>query len=280
MSVIRIDERALPLVRVHFPGGVLSDDALATYLEGLRRIAARGAPYATLTDLSAANQPLTPSARSLFDAWMERTERELAPLAAGNAIVAPTPIARAVAHTVYWHWRRPARHRVFAGVAPAERWCRARLRRGPITGESAPAAEAPGEPADALAALVDLFDEPSFLLDDEGRVVFASRVARAAFAPPYGWVARALSGGAGAETTPIRAARVGALRLVIVDDGAGLSDLPASLRRIAQRLRMGETDKEIAASTGLSLASVRTYVRRLYARLGVHGRRELMRRRG
>ena len=280
MDGIRIDERALPLVRVHFPRGVLADDALATYLEGLRRIAARGEPYATLTDLSAASEPLTPSARALFDAWMERTERELAPLAAGNAIVAPTPIARAVAHTVYWHWRRPARHRVFTAIGPAERWCRARLRRGPVAGETAPQPPITSEPPDALAALVDLFDEPSFLLDDEGRVVFASRVARAAFAPPYAWVARALSDSRDVGATPIRAARVGALRLVIVDDGAGLSDLPASLRRVAQRLRMGESDKEIATSTGLSLASVRTYVRRLYARLGVHGRRELMRRRG
>jgi DNA-binding NarL/FixJ family response regulator len=40
----------------------------------------------------------------------------------------------------------------------------------------------------------------------------------------------------------------------------------------------GRTEKEAAGETGLSLTSVRTYVRRIYDRLRVHSRVELARR--
>jgi len=55
-----------------------------------------------------------------------------------------------------------------------------------------------------------------------------------------------------------------------------LETLPPSLSRIARRLAQGLTDKEIAQRTGQPLSTVRTYVRRTFARLGVSSRREIM----
>ncbi|MFT3922159.1 MAG: helix-turn-helix transcriptional regulator [Myxococcales bacterium] len=54
--------------------------------------------------------------------------------------------------------------------------------------------------------------------------------------------------------------------------------LPKALREVAEQLALGRTDKEIAISMGLSLASARTYVARTMKRLGINNRRELMRR--
>lgn len=53
--------------------------------------------------------------------------------------------------------------------------------------------------------------------------------------------------------------------------------LPTSLAAVADGIARGLSDKEIAAELALSLATVRTYVRRVYARLEVHGRVELAR---
>jgi hypothetical protein len=55
------------------------------------------------------------------------------------------------------------------------------------------------------------------------------------------------------------------------------AELPTSLRTVAERLAQGLSDKEIAAELETPLATVRTYATRVYERLGVHGRRELMR---
>jgi len=54
--------------------------------------------------------------------------------------------------------------------------------------------------------------------------------------------------------------------------------LPPSLREVADALTLGLSDKEIAARLGKPLATVRTYARRVYVRLGVSSRRELMKR--
>jgi len=51
-----------------------------------------------------------------------------------------------------------------------------------------------------------------------------------------------------------------------------LPALPPRLSKIAQMVVGGYTDKQIAARTGLSFSTVRTYVRQIYRRLGVHNR--------
>jgi len=52
--------------------------------------------------------------------------------------------------------------------------------------------------------------------------------------------------------------------------------LPPSLRQIAELLAEGLSDKEIAERTGRPLDTVRTYVRRVFRKLGVTSRREVM----
>jgi DNA-binding NarL/FixJ family response regulator len=54
--------------------------------------------------------------------------------------------------------------------------------------------------------------------------------------------------------------------------------LPPRLARIARLVVSGCTDKQIAARTGLSFSTVRTYVRQIYRRVGVHNRVELVHR--
>lgn len=52
--------------------------------------------------------------------------------------------------------------------------------------------------------------------------------------------------------------------------------LPPRLAKIAQLVISGCTDKQIAVHTGLSFSTVRTYVRQIYRRIGVHSRVELV----
>lgn len=52
--------------------------------------------------------------------------------------------------------------------------------------------------------------------------------------------------------------------------------LPPRLAKIARLVISGCTDKQIASRTGLSFSTVRTYVRQIYRRIGVHSRVELV----
>jgi DNA-binding NarL/FixJ family response regulator len=58
------------------------------------------------------------------------------------------------------------------------------------------------------------------------------------------------------------------------------TSLTPTLTRVADAIARGLSDKEIAVLLDLELATVRTYVRRVYARLGVHNRVQLTRRWG
>src|SRR4029079_14538619 len=62
--------------------------------------------------------------------------------------------------------------------------------------------------------------------------------------------------------------------------GCALSEaLPPALRPVAEALERGASDKEIAESLQLPLATARTYVSRTLRRLGLKSRRELLLRR-
>jgi DNA-binding CsgD family transcriptional regulator len=58
--------------------------------------------------------------------------------------------------------------------------------------------------------------------------------------------------------------------------GAPEPQLPPRLAKIARLVISGCTDKQIANRTGLSFSTVRTYVRQIYRRIGVHSRVELV----
>jgi len=284
MAAIELDQASWPVVLVRFPSGPIGDADFASYLAALTALGTAGEPYATVSDLGPMRAAITPAQRRSFDDWMERTGAGLVALAAANAIVAPSPLARSIARTVYWHWRDPPVHRVFDVVATARRWCERRVlrratRRGRLEQVRPPI---PARPIGALASLIDLIREPAFLLDTAGTVVFANRAAVRAGPLPTAWLARVHTTGPGPGEPPVQLLRIDddgrTLRLVIFDQGLALAGLPPSLRRVAERLARGQSDREIAAATGLALATVRTYVRRLYARTDVHDRRELMRR--
>lgn len=51
--------------------------------------------------------------------------------------------------------------------------------------------------------------------------------------------------------------------------------LPPRLARVAELLAQGQADKDIARATGLAVASIRTYVRSIFAHFGVSSRGEL-----
>lgn len=60
------------------------------------------------------------------------------------------------------------------------------------------------------------------------------------------------------------------------EGATSLPSLPPRLARIATMVISGSTDKQIAGRTGLSFSTVRTYVRQIYRRFGVHSRVELV----
>jgi DNA-binding CsgD family transcriptional regulator len=282
VTAIDVDTTEWPLVQIRFPEEPVSDSALRRYLSELSEIGRRGRPYATLTDISAIPAPLTASQRLIFDEWMQRNKRQLERVAVGNAIVANTPVSRGTVETAYWNWRDPPTFRLFAREAEARGWCRVRIdrlaqrrRRRRI-----PTSPPPPKPH-ATNGLIDLFGEPAFLVSPAGVVVFANRAARDAFPPPRPWLADAVSRGPAHCSMPVRIASVvidgRSLYLVIVDEGAAFAELPPRLFEIARLIAAGKTDKEIAVETGLASSSVRTYVRRLYERVDVSSRAELVR---
>lgn len=282
MIAIEVDRSEWPLVMVRFPDRPLTDGALRRYLAQLSEIGGDGRPYATLSDVRAWPAPLTPSQRLIFDEWMRRNTPQLARVSVGNAIVANSPLVRGAVETAYWHWHDPPLYRMFGRVAEARGWCRSRIdRMGPRARKRRVPTTPPPARAPVTSGLIDLFSEPAFLVSAGGAVVFANRAANELFPPPRPWLAEAVSRGAAHARMPVRIAAVTVegrdLYLVIVAPGASFVDLPPRLREIARLISRGKSDREIADATGLAPTSVRTYVRRLYARARVSSRAELVR---
>ncbi len=65
---------------------------------------------------------------------------------------------------------------------------------------------------------------------------------------------------------------------VPAEDGSGITPLPPRLQTVLTLLIDGRVPKEIAQSLSLSVHTVRTYIRDLYAHFDVSGRPELLRR--
>jgi hypothetical protein len=137
-----------------------------------------------------------------------------------------------------------------------------------------------------LSAVLDAFEQPAFVLVD-GAVLLDNAAAREQGRRPPWLTDRPPE--ACARATRIR---VGGLAAVLVvgrhvrpagcdtcgrpERSQGLSQLPPSLSGVARLLGEGLSDKEIASDTGLTLPTVRTYARRIFTRLGVHSRREII----
>lgn len=135
-----------------------------------------------------------------------------------------------------------------------------------------------------------MFDEPAYLLADGGVVVLANPAARESHTEPPGWL-RGL-GADLAEELPsgrFRARRLhvdGEHRWLVVlgaEESERVRRLVADIEALSPRYREvvallleGLTDKEIAARLELAPSSSRAYAARIYAKLGVRGRVELL----
>jgi|GEM_PF-1657010 len=281
-SHIQVDRSEWPIVWVRFPSEPLTDESLRAYLHQLSDISREGHAYATISDLRPMRSQVTAAQRLMFDEWMFGNMAQLDRVAVANAIVVSTLESRRVADTAFWHWRDPPKYKVFDREQAAQQWCRSRLHRlgGPRRRRRVSTTPPPAR-SDAMAGVIDLFSEPAFLVTTNGEVVFANRAAREVFPPPWPWLAPAVSQRDERCTMPLQITRVTIderqLNLVVVGEGAAFAGLPPRLIDIARLISAGKTDKEIAVITGLAITSVRTYVRRLYARAGVSSRAELVR---
>ncbi len=285
MHQIDVDTRQWPLLRVAYPVEPIEDGDMRAYLGRVGSYAAAGARFGTVSDMSRMRQPPSAAQAWIFSEWLRMHGQMLRRASVANAIVADAAVVRAVISTAYWWHRDEPSFRLFDDVAEATAWCAARLARAGLSDSgvppTAPPVSVPGAPP-AGAATFDLLDEPVFLVDERGAVEFANRAARMAFRDPPPWLEDAVSHDKSDWTVPARVGRLssadGSLFVVIPHAGAPLPDLPPSLDRIARLLCRGLSDKEIAQQTDLTLTTVRTYVRRLYQRAGVHSRSELVHR--
>jgi hypothetical protein len=134
-----------------------------------------------------------------------------------------------------------------------------------------------------LGQVLDAFTAPAFLATQSGHVLYANCAAREQWRAAPDWLGLVLR-------EPDRHARLAAVTRV-EHEGASLFlviprarpveqpavRLPPSLARVADLAAQGLVDKEIAEALDMPLRTVRTFMARIYARLGVSNRVELRR---
>lgn len=141
-----------------------------------------------------------------------------------------------------------------------------------------------------LPGVLDALLHPAFVVTHNGVVAFANRAAREQSWPfPAGLTPRGCAtwhhGHLRAACVRLQDTRPLLYAVVFHGDANAPAPLdpltlPASLRRVALLAARGLTDREMASEAGIPLHTVRTYVKRLYARVGVHNRVELVARLG
>jgi DNA-binding CsgD family transcriptional regulator len=149
---------------------------------------------------------------------------------------------------------------------------------------------APGNVADIANAI----DGPAMIVAPGGVVVFANAMARATYPKHPPWLS-VCSCDEEDITRPAWVKRVplmfGHRRLYLLMPTATDIDperahqapwakrwrLAPRQAKVAASIARGLSDKEIAVELGLTLSTTRTYVKRLFARVGVHSRTELVR---
>jgi DNA-binding CsgD family transcriptional regulator len=131
-----------------------------------------------------------------------------------------------------------------------------------------------------IAAVLDAFLEPAFLVAENGAVAVANRAARTAYTSLPDWVQSRSTARIADNARVVQLALDGRLLWLVVSGRPTrpleLAALSPRLRQVAHLLAQGLPDKEISCRMGLSLVSTRTYVTRLFRRLGVHSRVELL----
>lgn len=308
MQCIAVSREHWPLVLVRYVASPASDADVDLYLEELAANFNRGSRYAIVTDASRQGYMFSLAQRTRVNRWLGDHRGQIVKWSTGNAVVvSSSPLIRGVLAAFYRHFHHypPNLHNIVGSYAEGVDWALQRLvaasvldakgveaRREaalrwspPVQPEKPPVAAAapttgPYEP------LVEMFDEPVFLVTPAGDLVHANRAASLRYPEPPAWLPRtvALTDEEDAEEPPpcrvadIETGGGDRLYLVIPERGASpvsLEELPPSLRRVARLLADGLSDKEIAEACELSFATVRTYVTRIFKRMGVHNRTEL-----
>ncbi len=307
---IEIDETYWPLVVVRFPHEPVGAAAFSAYLEGLSALLERKQTYATFTDTRTMTDVISAKQRSELSAWIESHADDIGRYSAGTALVVRSAVIRGVLVAINWIRPPPNPQRVFATYPEGLEWALSQLRdSGALSTAAAartrhlvlaeqPSTQVPAETSEAtdvpdagpLGPAIDLFEEPAFLLSRTGVLVFANQSARKAFATAPSWLPAVVSSTESPVTPLCRVQRVqaqgGSLYLVVPmpelqpserPDPRASIELPPSLDGVASLLAEGLSDKEIARRSGRSLATVRTYVTRIFRKVGVNSRGEFIR---
>lgn len=137
----------------------------------------------------------------------------------------------------------------------------------------------------AVQSVLDALPEPSFLITRGGAVVHANPAARARHPSPPRWLrhaAHAPHARAGVSAHPVRVDGIPLHlvqeRSVAVGDPAGALDLSRLSPREAEIARLaceGFSVLNVAARLGVAESTIRTHLKHIYRKFGVHSRAEL-----
>ncbi len=128
-----------------------------------------------------------------------------------------------------------------------------------------------------VAALLDAMSEPAALIHGD-HVVYPNLAARTGRIALDRWLPEARRhpvDPGGATTLAIAVARPAPA----APPAPAIAELPPWLRVVGELVEQGLSDKEIADRTGKSVTTIKTAVQRMFRRLGIHSRHELIRRR-
>jgi hypothetical protein len=301
-EAITVDARYWPVVHVVYQRPKLTLADLGSFHERLDQLLVRGERFVTVIDTTRVRRIPGPLVLRKNEAWVERNQEVLAQLSLGTVTITKNALARSVAQWVLHQRKVRTGGAVVASVEDAVRWAMDRLRARGVPFDEALVSRllvdheaednlgllhVDAEVEEDKQALVELvmsaFSEPAFLVDRSGELLFRNAAADELFDAPPVWVHRALDDGHSALKALCRVVplAVGADLFVVVpsadlipsrDQPAAALELPESLMRVADPLARGLSDREIADFTGLSHATVRTYVRRIFQKTGVHSR--------
>lgn len=290
--MVSLDESVWPAVVVRFPVERPNQDHVERFIAGVADIAARGEPYGLVIDMSQSRFPLSAAQSSLIDDFVDDNHEALASLTLGTAIVSDSLLVRGLLTAYHRSRQPPAVCEVFPSVDDGVRWIHARSNQCRRPASVPPVAlrrDSRSARVRELTVLVDLFDQPAFVVTAGGKVMHANPAAVQRFGAPPPWVSRAVTCELASLPPMFRLAAFeaddGLVYVLAPDDRAAPVDgldrrlrvpLPPSLRLVAEALARGLSDKEIAQETGRTLATVRTYVRRVYRKLEVSSRAELI----
>jgi hypothetical protein len=132
-----------------------------------------------------------------------------------------------------------------------------------------------------VAALLDAMSEPAALLRGDD-VVYPNLAARTGRIALERWLPDARRhpvDPGGATTLAIAVAQPNPAPPAAPPPETAIAELPPWLRAVGELVEQGLSDKEIAEQTGKSVTTIKTAVQRMFRRLGIHSRHELIRRR-